>query len=183
MIVSVPQSTHTTQSSVSAATDVPTPTLGCDLLVGEIDYRSGCLEQRRRLARDDEQGNGKRADDNFCAQCDHQQRQQYTIAGRLFAVPPLLGLFAVERLYILGRIADRADMASVRVHMLSQGGGIGTERSQAEGAEGRATGQAGVRGNVHDRGQGLGGRAYLGTNHHRSNPGKLASSCLPPIIS
>lgn len=65
--------------------------------------------------------------------------------------------------------ARRAVMARVRVRLLPQGAGAGTERPQAEGTESRATGQTGVRGNVHDRSERLGWRTYIRPNYHWTN--------------
>lgn len=83
----------------------------------------------------------------------------------------VLVLFAVQHMHVPRRPADSARVAPVRVPVLQQGSRVWAERSQAEGAEGCPTGQAGVRGHVHDRGQGLGGRTHIRTDHHRSHPG------------
>lgn len=79
---------------------------------------------------------------------------------------------AVVEFYVHRWFARGAGMARVRVHLLQEGAGAGPERSQAEGAEGGSAEQAGVRGDLHDRGEGLGRRTYLGTDHHRPHPGK-----------
>lgn len=55
-------------------------------------------------------------------------------------------------MHLLGGIAHRPDMEALRLPVLSEGGGPRAQRSQAEGAEGRETEQAGVRGDVHDGG-------------------------------
>lgn len=79
---------------------------------------------------------------------------------------------ALLHLYLLGGIADRPDMEALRLPVLPEGGGSGAQRSQAEGAEGREAEQAGIRGHVHDGGQGLGWGADFRANHDRENPGK-----------
>lgn len=63
-------------------------------------------------------------------------------------------------------------MANLLVHVLPQGARAGSERPQAEGAEGSAAEQTGVRGHLHDRGQGLGRRTHLRPNHHRTDTGE-----------
>lgn len=68
--------------------------------------------------------------------------------------------------------AGGAGMARVRVRVLPQGARARAQRPQAEGAEGGAAGQTGVRGHLHDRGQGLGRRAHLRSDHHRTNTGE-----------
>lgn len=65
-----------------------------------------------------------------------------------------------------------AGMARVHVYVLPQGARAGSERPQAEGAEGSAAEQTGVRGHLHDRGQGLGRRTHLRPNHHRTDTGE-----------
>lgn len=57
---------------------------------------------------------------------------------------------ALQYLYLPRRPAHRAAMAGRGVPVLSQGAGAGSERSQAEGAEGQPPEQAGVRGHFHD---------------------------------
>lgn len=63
-------------------------------------------------------------------------------------------------------------MEIIRLSMLSKRSRFGTERSQTERAESGKAGETRVRGNVHDRGQGLGGRADIGTNYNWKNFGK-----------
>lgn len=67
--------------------------------------------------------------------------------------------------------AHRGAMAVRGVLLLPQGAGACAERSEAERAEGGATEQAGVRGDLHDRGERLGRGADLRTDYHRPDPG------------
>lgn len=83
----------------------------------------------------------------------------------------VLVFFAIQHIHIPCWPAYRATMACIRVHLLPQGAGFGTQRSQAKGAEG-VTQQTGVRGNIYDRSKRLGWRAYLGSNNNWSNFGK-----------
>lgn len=82
---------------------------------------------------------------------------------------------AVIDRYVPHGAIHRGDMARLRLRMLPQGAGAGAQRPQAEGAEGGAPGQAGVRGHVHDRGERLGRRAHLRPDHHRPDTGKSHS--------
>lgn len=66
----------------------------------------------------------------------------------------------------------RIGMETIRVFVLSKRSRFGTERSQTEGAESGQARETRVRGNVHDRGQGLGGGADIGTNYNWKNFGK-----------
>lgn len=68
--------------------------------------------------------------------------------------------------------AGGAAMARLRVRLLPEGARAGSERPQAEGAEGGAAEQTGVRGHLHDRGEGLGRRTHLRPDHHRTNTGQ-----------
>lgn len=76
-------------------------------------------------------------------------------------------------------VAGRAVMARVRVRLLPQGAGAGAQRPQAEGAEGGAPGQTGVRGHVHDRSERLGRRTHIRSDHHRTNTGKYTPQSVP----
>lgn len=78
----------------------------------------------------------------------------------------------VLHLYLLGRTTRRSGMESIRLSMLQERDRPRTERPETEGAEGGQTGQTGVRGYVHDGGQGLGGRADIGTDNYWKNSGK-----------
>lgn len=78
----------------------------------------------------------------------------------------------VQHMHVRRWVDDRADMARSRIPMLSEGGRVRPQRPETEGAEGGQTEQAGVRGHVHDGGQGLGGRVDLWPNYHRPHPGK-----------
>lgn len=75
-------------------------------------------------------------------------------------------------MHFLGRTAGGVGVEAVRLLVLSKGSRFGAERPQTEGAEGREAGETRVRGNVHDRGQGLGGGADIGTNYNWKNFGK-----------
>lgn len=81
-------------------------------------------------------------------------------------------LSPVQHIHFPGRPAGRAAMARVRLPVLPEGARAGSERSEAEGAESLPPGQAGLRGHVYDRGEGLGRRADLGTDHYRTNLGE-----------
>lgn len=87
--------------------------------------------------------------------------------------PQVLVLPLVQHLHFPRRAADRADMARLRVLVLSQRSRPWPQRPQAEGAEARPPGQAGVRGHVHDGGQGLGWGTHLRSDYHRPNSGEL----------
>ncbi|VEN48994.1 unnamed protein product [Callosobruchus maculatus] len=97
-------------------------------------------------------------------------RRQRGGGGPLPGDQEVLVLPAVLHLHLPGRPPGGARVAAVRLPVLPQGGRTGPQRPQAEGAEGRAR-QAGVRGHLHDRGQGLGGGAHLRTDHHRQDTG------------
>lgn len=77
----------------------------------------------------------------------------------------------VVDLYVYRGAAHRGAMAGLRVRLLPQGARARAQRPQAEGAEGGAAGEARVRRHIHDRGQGLGRRAHLRPNYHRTNTG------------
>ena len=79
---------------------------------------------------------------------------------------------AVQHLHLLGGPPHRAGVAAVCIPVLPQGGAVWAQRPQAEGAEAGSAGQAGVRGHLHDGGQGLGGRADLGADDHGEDTGK-----------
>jgi len=94
---------------------------------------------------------------------------------RVPAGPQVVVLPAVQRVHVSRRTADRAPMAVLRVPVHAQaarrarGARLSKQRAQ-EGTE--AAGQTGVRGNVHDRGQRLGGRTNIRTDHYRADIGK-----------
>lgn len=94
---------------------------------------------------------------------------------RVPAGPQVVVLPAVQRVHVSRRTADRAPMAVLRVSVHAQaarrarGARLPKQRAQ-EGTE--AAGQTGVRGNVHDRGQRLGGRTNIRTDHYRADIGK-----------
>lgn len=100
---------------------------------------------------------------------------------------------AFQHLHISRRPGPGADLAGVGLHLLSKGqwGLCGPGRSEAErpraacprcpggtsaatrtGAETRTAATAGVRSHLHDRSERLGGRTYLGSNHHGPHSGK-----------
>lgn len=80
-------------------------------------------------------------------------------------------LSSILNLHLFGRSPHRSAMARVRLPLLPQGTGVFSERSQAERTEGGA-GQAGVRGDVYDRGQGLGRGAHFGTDYYWPDSGE-----------
>lgn len=108
---------------------------------------------------------------------DHDAAEDRVPAG-----PQMVVLPAVQRVHVSRRAADRAAMAVLRVPVHAQtarrarGSRLPEHRAQ-EGDE--APGQTGVRGHVHDRGQRLGGRTDIRTNHYRADIGKFR--CLPII--
>lgn len=90
-------------------------------------------------------------------------------------------LSAVQHIHLPGRAARRAAMARVRLPVLPEGARAGAERPEAEGAEGLPPGQAGLRGDLYDRGEGLGRRTDIGTDHYRSNIGEYFVGCGHPF--
>lgn len=82
----------------------------------------------------------------------------------------------VKRVHVSRRAANRASMAVFRVPIHAQtacrtrGAGLPKCRAQ-EGAE--APGKTGVRGHLHDRGQRLGGRTDIRTDHYRADIGEI----------
>lgn len=81
-------------------------------------------------------------------------------------------LSPVVDLHVPGGAVRGAGMARVRVCLLPQGARAGPQRSEAEGAEGGAAGETGVRGYLHDRSERLGWRTNLRPDHHRPDSGK-----------
>lgn len=75
--------------------------------------------------------------------------------------------------HVPGGAHGGAGMARVHVRLLPQGAGAGAQRPQAEGAEGGAPGETGVRGDLHDRSERLGWRAHIRTDHHRTDIGEF----------
>lgn len=94
---------------------------------------------------------------------------------RVPAGPEVVVLPAVQRVHVSRRAAHRAPVAVLRVPVHAQatrrarGARLPEQRAQ-EGAE--AAGQTGIRGNVYDRGQRLGGRTDIRTDHYRADIGK-----------
>jgi len=94
---------------------------------------------------------------------------------RVPAGPQVVVFPAVQRVHVSRRAADRAPMAVLRVPVHAQaarrtrGARLPEQRAQ-EGAE--AAGQTGVRRNVHDRGQRLGGRTDIRTDYYRADIGE-----------
>lgn len=115
-------------------------------------------------------GSGHRADP-------HRRLSQ---SEKMVVFPPLV------HIHLPRRPPHRASMAGLRLHVLPQGAGVLAQRPQTEGAEGRAR-QAGVRGHLHDRGQRLGRRTHLRTDHHGTDSGTLSifnsTSPLLPSVS
>lgn len=68
----------------------------------------------------------------------------------------------------------RPPLAGLRLPLLQKGAGPRSQWPQAEGAEGRPAGEAGVRGDVYDRGERLGRRAHFGPNHDRQDSGEYS---------
>lgn len=94
---------------------------------------------------------------------------------RVSAGPQVVVLPAVQRVHVSRWAAHRPPVAVLRVPVHAQaarrarGARLPEQRAQ-EGA--KAAGQTGVRGNVHDRGQRLGGRTDIRTDHHRADIGE-----------
>jgi len=101
---------------------------------------------------------------------DHDAAEDGVPAG-----PQVVVLPAVQRVHVSRRAAHRAPVAVLRVPVHAQaarrarGARLPKQRSQ-EGDQ--AAGQAGVRGHVHDRGQRLGGRADIRSDHDRADIGE-----------
>lgn len=90
--------------------------------------------------------------------------------------PKMVVLSAVVDIHVPMRAVRGGAMAPLRVLMLPQGAGAGSQRPQAEGAEGGTPGETRVRGHVHDRSERLGRRTYIRSDHHRTNTGKCCFS-------
>lgn len=91
--------------------------------------------------------------------------------GPVLGRAPMVVFPPVVHFHVPGRAADRAAMARVRIFVLPQGARVFAKRPQTEGAEGRQ-GQAGVRGDLFDRSQGLGWRTHFRANHHWTHSSK-----------
>lgn len=78
----------------------------------------------------------------------------------------------IKYIHIFGWTACCAFMAGLCLFVLSKGARASAQWSETEGAEGLPPGQAGLRGYVYDRSEGLGRRTYLGSNHYRKNLGE-----------
>lgn len=96
---------------------------------------------------------------------------------RVPAGPQVVVLPAVQRVHVPCRAADRAPMAVLRVPVHAQTarrarGARLPERRAQKGDE--AAGQTGVRGHVYDRGQRLGGRTDIRSDHYRADIGKIS---------
>ena len=125
--------------------------------------------ERQRSARHDQRNRGERRD---AAAPDAVRLPGEPDSGHMPGRAEVLVLPALQHLHLPGRTAGGARVEGVRVPVLPQGNRVRPQWSQAEGAEGGAPGQAGVRGHFHDGGQGLGGGADFWTDHHRPNPGE-----------
>lgn len=93
------------------------------------------------------------------------------------AGPQVVVLSAVQRVHVPRRAAHRAPVAVLRVPVHAQAARragrarVPEHRRAQEGDQ--AAGQTGVRGHVHDRGQRLGGRTYIRTDHYGPDIGEL----------
>lgn len=101
---------------------------------------------------------------------DHDAAEYGVPAGSQVVVLP-----AVQRVHVSRRAADRAPMAVLRVPVHAQAARRAhrsrlPELRAQEGDE--APGQTGVRRHVHDRGQRLGGRTDIRSDHYRTDIGK-----------
>lgn len=95
---------------------------------------------------------------------------------RMSEAPQVVVLPAVQRVHVSRRAADRAPMAVLRVPVHAQTARRARrarlpEHRAQEGDQ--AAGQTGVRGHVHDRGQRLGGRTDIRTDHYRADIGEI----------
>lgn len=105
---------------------------------------------------------------------------------RVSAGPQMVVLSAVQRVHVSRRAADRAPVAVLRVPLHAQaarrarGARLPEHRAQ-EGDE--AARQTRVRGNVHDRGQRLGGRTDIRTNHYRADIGKTSFTLVTNVLT
>lgn len=102
---------------------------------------------------------------------DHHAAEDGVPAG-----PQVVVLPAVQRVYVSRRAADRTPMAVLRVpvHAQTARRARGARLPELRAQEGdQAAGQTRVRGHVHDRGQRLGGRTDIRSDHYRADIGKI----------
>lgn len=81
-------------------------------------------------------------------------------------------LSTVQRVHLPGGPTHSPAMEGVRLPLLPEGAGACSQRPQAEGAEGRKAGEAGVRRYLHDRGQRLGRGTDIWANNYRKDSRK-----------
>lgn len=101
---------------------------------------------------------------------DHDAAEDGVPAG-----PQVVVLPAVQRVHVPRGAAHRAPVAVLRVPVHAQAAhrarGARLPEQRAQKGD-QAAGQAGVRGHVHDRGQRLGGRADIRSDHDRADIGE-----------
>lgn len=100
----------------------------------------------------------------------------HSAEDRLSAGPQVVVLSAVQRVHVSCRATNRALMAVLRVlvHAQTARRARGARLPKLRAQEGdKAAGQTGVRGHVHDRGQRLGGRTNIRSDHYRTDIGEI----------
>jgi len=106
----------------------------------------------------------------------HDAAEERVPAGTKVVVLP-----AVQRVHVSRRVADRASVAVLRlpIHAQTARRARDARLPELRAQEGdEATGQTGVRGHVHDRGQRLGGRTDIRSDHYRTDIGET-----PPLLA
>lgn len=102
---------------------------------------------------------------------DHGAAEKRVPSGTEMVVFP-----AVQRVHVSRRVAHRAPVAVLRVSVYAQTArrARGARMPELRAQKGdEAPGKTGVRGHVHDRGQRLGGRTDIRSDHYRADIGEM----------